>query len=233
MFSVYVDDVDDPATPHNSKAATGMVGLKNQGATCYMNSLLQTLYHLRKLRKAVYDTPTEREDTVSGVALAMQRVFYRLQSSDRAVATKELTKSFGWDNYETFTQQDVQELNRVLCDRLEDRMKGTPVDGTIKELFEGRIRSFIRCVDVEYASEREETFYDVQLDVKGCADIDASFEKYVAEELLDGEDKYDAGEEHGKQTAKKGVRFLAFPPVLTIHLKRFEYDMHTGNLTKV
>jgi len=36
---------------HDSKKETGFVGLKNQGATCYMNSLLQTLYHLPFFRK--------------------------------------------------------------------------------------------------------------------------------------------------------------------------------------
>ena len=35
----------------DSKKHTGYVGLKNQGATCYMNSLLQTLYFTNKLRK--------------------------------------------------------------------------------------------------------------------------------------------------------------------------------------
>ena len=30
---------------------TGYVGLKNQGATCYMNSLLQTMYHIPYFRK--------------------------------------------------------------------------------------------------------------------------------------------------------------------------------------
>lgn len=35
----------------DSKKHTGFVGLKNQGATCYMNSLLQTLYFTNKLRK--------------------------------------------------------------------------------------------------------------------------------------------------------------------------------------
>lgn len=36
-----------------------MVGLWSNGATCYMNSLLQTLWSLRQLRKAVYGMPTE------------------------------------------------------------------------------------------------------------------------------------------------------------------------------
>jgi ubiquitin carboxyl-terminal hydrolase 7 len=55
----------------------GMVGLCNQGATCYMNSMLQTLFHLPQLRKAVYDMPTAGEDGVDSVTLAMQRTFYR------------------------------------------------------------------------------------------------------------------------------------------------------------
>lgn len=38
-------------------------GLKNQGATCYMNSLLQTLYFTNQLRKAVYKMPTESDDS--------------------------------------------------------------------------------------------------------------------------------------------------------------------------
>jgi len=36
----------------DSKKHTGYVGLKNQGATCYMNSLLQTLFFTNQLRKA-------------------------------------------------------------------------------------------------------------------------------------------------------------------------------------
>lgn len=39
--------------------------------------------------------------------------------------TTELTKSFGWDSLEAFRQHDVQEFNRVLQDRLEEKMKAS------------------------------------------------------------------------------------------------------------
>lgn len=38
---------------YDSKMRTGFVGLKNHGATCYMNALLQLLYHINIFRKAV------------------------------------------------------------------------------------------------------------------------------------------------------------------------------------
>ncbi|KAE8806270.1 ubiquitin carboxyl-terminal hydrolase 12-like [Hordeum vulgare] len=135
----------------DSKKETGYVGLKNQGATCYMNSLLQTLYHMPYFRKAVYHMPTTENDMPSGsIPLALQSLFYKLQYSDNSVATKELTKSFGWDTYDSFMQHDVQELNRVLCEKLEDKMKGTVVEGTIEQLFEGHHINYIECINVDY-----------------------------------------------------------------------------------
>ncbi|KAL7584198.1 ubiquitin C-terminal hydrolase 13 [Lactuca sativa] len=218
---------------HDSKKETGYVGLKNQGATCYMNSLLQTLYHIPYFRKAVYHMPTTENDMPSGsIPLALQSLFYKLQYSDTSVATKELTKSFGWDTYDSFMQHDVQELNRVLCEKLEDKMKGTVVEGTIQQLFEGHHMNYIECINVDYKSTRKESFYDLQLDVKGCRDVYASFDKYVEVERLEGDNKYHA-EQHGLQDAKKGVLFIDFPPVLQLQLKRFEYDFMRDTMVKI
>ncbi|KAB2028150.1 hypothetical protein ES319_D05G079300v1 [Gossypium barbadense] len=218
---------------YDSKKETGYVGLKNQGATCYMNSLLQTLYHIPYFRKAVYHMPTTENDMPSGsIPLALQSLFYKLQYSDSSVATKELTKSFGWDTYDSFMQHDVQELNRVLCEKLEDKMKGTVVEGTIQQLFEGHHMNYIECINVDYKSTRKESFYDLQLDVKGCRDVYASFDKYVEVERLEGDNKYQA-EQYGLQDAKKGVLFIDFPPVLQLQLKRFEYDFMRDTMVKI
>ena len=42
------------------------------GATCYMNSVLQTLFTTNALRRAVFQMPTEHDDVSNSVALALQ-----------------------------------------------------------------------------------------------------------------------------------------------------------------
>jgi len=218
---------------YDSKKETGYVGLKNQGATCYMNSLLQTLFHIPYFRKTVYLMPTTMEDQPhKSIPLALQSLFYKIQFHANSVASKDLTRSFGWDTYDSFIQHDVQELNRVLCEKLEEKMKSTVVEGTIQDLFEGHIVNYIECVNVDYKSTRKEAFQDLQLDVKGCKNIYDSFNKYVEVENLDGENKYRA-EGHGLQDARKGVLFEDLPPVLELQLKRFEYDFQRDTMVKI
>ena len=47
-------------------------------------------------------------------------------------------------------QHDVQEMSRVLVDKLEEKMKGTPVEACMSELFEGKVKNYISCVNVQY-----------------------------------------------------------------------------------
>ncbi|KAM1524129.1 hypothetical protein ACFX10_008759 [Malus domestica] len=218
---------------YDSKKETGYVGLENQRQSGYMNSLLQTFYHIPYFRKAVHHMPTTENDMPSGsIPLTLKRLFYKLQYSDSIVSTKELTKSFGWDTHYLFMKHDVHEFNKFLSQKLEDKMKGTVVEGTILQLFEGHYMNYTDCINVHYKSERKESFYDLQLDVKGCRDVYDSFDKYVTVEHLEGDNKYRAGQ-YGLQVAKKGVLFIDFPPVLQLQLKRFEYDFVRDTVVKV
>jgi ubiquitin C-terminal hydrolase len=224
----------------DSRKVTGFVGFKNQGATCYLNSLLQTLYMVGAFRRAVYDMPLPDANVVdaggSEMSYALQKVFYELQHSSTTVKTKNLTKSFGWDNTDAFTQHDVQELNRIMCDHLHERMKKIrPNEPTtnVSKLFQGKILNYIECVNVDYTSTREEDFYDLSLNVKGCRNIYESFDKYCEVETLDGQNKYQAEGFSERQEARKGVWFSRLPPVLHLHLKRFEYDLQSGNQFKI
>ncbi|ODQ66799.1 hypothetical protein NADFUDRAFT_50704 [Nadsonia fulvescens var. elongata DSM 6958] len=216
---------------YDSKKVTGYIGIKNQGATCYLNSLLQSLYFTNQFRKVVYQIPTETETPNESVVLALQRCFYTLQTANYPLDTLELTRSFGWDSGDAFTQHDVQELLRVLMDSLETRMKTTAVEGALSDIFVGEMKSYIKCVNVDFESSRKEEYWDIQLNVKGMKNVEDSFKDYIQVEMLEGENQYQATG-FGLQDAKKGVVFQSFPPVLHLQLKRYEYDFQRDMMVK-
>eukprot|EP00300_Choanocystis_sp_HF-7_P014310 c18644_g1_i1.p1 GENE.c18644_g1_i1~~c18644_g1_i1.p1 ORF type:complete len:1059 (-),score=262.17 c18644_g1_i1:55-3231(-) len=219
-----------------SRQATGYVGLKNQGATCYMNSLLQTYFHIGQFREVVFGVPClpgpTDTDERPNLCFALQTVFWQLQHSSHAVDTKQLTRSFGWDSHDSFTQHDVQEMNAVLVDKLQEKMKQTPMEGEVSRMLEGKVLKYIRCLNVDYNSERVENILDIQLNIKGFENLTESLTKYCCEERLEGDNKYNA-ESHGMQDAIMGVKFKELPPILLMHLMRYEYDPETDTQVKI
>lgn len=215
---------------YNSKRVTGYVGLLNQGATCYMNSFLQSIFLTNEFRAAVYKIPTA--SVSSSIPLALQRIFYKLQTAVQPSSTIDMTKSFGWDSAESFMQHDVQEFSRVLLDDLESKMKGTDVEGTVERLFRGKLKNVLKCTQVEYESIREESFYDLQLTIKGVSNLEDSFRQYVANEMLCGDNQYRT-DDFGLQDARKFIEFEHFPPVLHIHLERYAFDMMAEATVKI
>lgn len=218
---------------YNSKIATNYVGLLNQGATCYMNSLLQALFHTPAFRRFVFQLPKMGEQNDGkNVTLNLQILFCRLQLSHHAVSTKSLTTSFGWTSADTFYQHDIQEFCRVLLDNLEGKVKGTELATFIPGLFRGKSRSFIRCINIEYESSRNEDFYDISLPIRGHKNLHDSFQAYIEKERLEGNNQYSAGD-FGKQDADMGTEFIELPKILHIHLKRFDFNYETLRMEKV
>lgn len=100
-----------------------------------------------------------------------------------------------------------------------DRKRFTTYNLTLKE------RKTVSVI----GGEAVQTIEDVHFGF--CVSVDESFRDYVTTEVLEGENKYDAGE-YGLQDAEKGVIFESFPPVLHLHLMRFQYDPITDCCVK-
>ena len=95
------------------KSSTGYTGITNQGATCYLNSLIQSLFMIPEFRIHLLRWQYSK-DQHGGEELCLtrqlQKIFAQLQLSVRgAITTVGLTRSFGWTSSESFIQHDVQE----------------------------------------------------------------------------------------------------------------------------
>ncbi|XP_027445989.1 ubiquitin carboxyl-terminal hydrolase 40 isoform X5 [Zalophus californianus] len=109
--------------PPAPREFTNLSGIRNQGGTCYLNSLLQTLHFTPEFREALFSLGPEElgsfEDKdkpdakVRIIPLQLQRLFAQLLLLDQdAASTADLTDSFGWtSNEEDFLDLTVAVKN--------------------------------------------------------------------------------------------------------------------------
>ncbi|OXB60407.1 hypothetical protein ASZ78_000813 [Callipepla squamata] len=225
-----------------SKSETGYVGLVNQAMTCYLNSLLQTLFMTPEFRNALYKWEFEEseEDPVTSIPYQLQRLFVLLQTSKkRAIETTDVTRSFGWDSSEAWQQHDVQELCRVMFDALEQKWKQTEQADLINQLYQGKLKDYVRCLECGYEGWRIDTYLDIPLVIRpygsnqAFASVEEALHAFIQPEILDGPNQYFCERCKKKCDARKGLRFLHFPYLLTLQLKRFDFDYTTMHRIKL
>ncbi|XP_063646957.1 ubiquitin carboxyl-terminal hydrolase 40 isoform X10 [Pan troglodytes] len=191
--------------PPAPREFTNLSGIRNQGGTCYLNSLLQTLHFTPEFREALFSLGPEElglfEDKdkpdakVRIIPLQLQRLFAQLLLLDQeAASTTDLTDSFGWTSNEEMRQHDVQELNRILFSALETSLVGTSGHDLINRLYHGTIVNQIVCKECKNVSERQEDFLDLTVAVKNVSGLeDALWNMYVEEEVFDCDNLYHCG----------------------------------------
>ena len=216
-------------------------GLSNQGATCYMNSLLQTLFMTPDFLSRLYQWKWDESRHSSKelcIPYQLQLLFCKLHlRQSNLIETTGLTRSFQWDLRECLQQHDVQEFCRELFAAIEESVKGTAQEKMITELYEGTYVDYVKCLKCGTESEREDKFLDLSLAVKGHNSYNDSIEKalkeYVKPDILTGDNKYHCENCAEKTDAKKGMKLKKIPYVLALQLKRFDLDYTTMQRKKI
>ncbi|XP_028251645.1 ubiquitin carboxyl-terminal hydrolase 40 isoform X2 [Parambassis ranga] len=224
---------DEPPPP---RGKSNLCGIKNQGGTCYLNSLLQTLLFTPEFREELFSLGPDElgcledkdkpEAKVRVIPLELQRLFARLLLVDQQSATTaDLTDSFGWNSSEGTNQHDVQELNRILFSALENSLVGTSGSTFIHRLYHGTIVNSIVCKECGNVSQRQEDFLDLTVCVCGVSSLEeALWNMFVEEELFEGNNLYRCAQCDRLVNAAKSAKLQKLPPFMTMSLLRFSFD---------
>lgn len=227
------------------KSSTGYVGLKNQGCTCYMNSLFQQFFMIPKFRHSLLSISPPGVEDMSEEELAdnlqyqIQLMFGSLQESEKkfydAIGFCKAYKDWEGQPMALGVQMDVDEFFNMLFDRQEDLLRTTPFTDLLRIFFGGvNVNQMIsKDPEVPYVGEREESWFTISVDVKNKKNLEESLASYCAGEMLEGDNKYYVEDFDKKVDALRRVCIKELPNHLIFHLKRFEFDLDQLKKVKV
>ncbi|KAI1765304.1 cysteine proteinase [Hypoxylon sp. FL1150] len=109
----------------------------------------------------------------------------------------------------------------------------SPGTGWVHDIFEGVLTSETKCLTCETASQRDETFLDLSIDLEEHTSVTACLQKFSAEEMLCERNKFHCDHCGGLQEAEKRMKIKRLPKVLALHLKRFKYTEDYSRLQKL
>lgn len=163
-----------------SRLATGYSGLKNEGATCYINSLLQSLFHTNEFRRIVYGLEIDSKSPMDSFAFWLKHIFYSMQTGEISeIRTKDMIDCFEWPEMTTTAQQDIHEFLRRLIDKIEQMVLDKVGQKQLTQLLVGELEIKTTCEKANVAKKRKDTFWDLPLSVEDDDEIYGAIHTYL------------------------------------------------------
>lgn len=185
-------------------------GLRNLGNTCYMNSILQSLYASEIYRSKILKTKFKE----NSVGQELKNLFIDLKEQNENVNTRPLVHIL---DINIRVQEDAEEFLLNLINKVDDSI--FLLDGNIdsenntdtttnrdKKLPSSSIKfkteQIIQCIQVDQMKRKQQTNIDLSLDFYGSENLTHAISRYFIPELLSGENQYRTAL-YGLQDAEK------------------------------
>eukprot|EP00985_Skeletonema_marinoi_P021097 scaffold12780_cov145-Skeletonema_marinoi.AAC.7 len=232
----------DPVTDGKTRISMPP-GLRNLGATCYLNSQLQCLAQNLGFVHGLFTwTQIGASNRMSQVLSHMQSILARMKYGPQSViCTNEFATALSLENDE---MQDPNEFARLLFDRMQESFRKSSdyrLETLLPSIFRGTSAYVTKCHECNGHSERQETFMDLSIPIVNveakCAgddvDVQRCLDAYLQPELLVGDNQYYCSTCAKKADASRSLVLETIPPVLNIQLARYVFDMATFSKKKL
>ncbi|KAF9907802.1 hypothetical protein EC991_010494 [Linnemannia zychae] len=230
-FAVFGKKTDPEVSRRKPNSPAGM---KNLGATCYANSLLQVWFHDLSFRDVIYRSrfSTEADKSLDSL-YQLQYLFAHLDCGIKDVYNPlSLVTSLKLD---TSMQQDAQEFCNLFMARIDSQLQSQEdvfLRTFIKNQFQGHYSYITTCKKCKKSSVRDCTFYELMLNIKDNCTLMDCIDEFIEAEDLVGSDRYSCSHCQSLQDATRRIKVERLPKVLNIQLMRFLYDTTTWTKKK-
>ncbi|CAB1351563.1 unnamed protein product [Coregonus sp. 'balchen'] len=193
-------------------------GLVNQGATCYLNSVLQVLFMTKDFREAVERSGQDQKT----VDFHLKSLFKTLKTSE--THTKDILSILGIGN--VYEQRDAAEYFENIL---------SMVNPYVSKIFKGHLRHTMRCSEGHVTSDETGPFWTLPLSMENPSDSNKTysvwegFEEFFKSSTVRGMHCDQCNE---KTDATIVCKMEHPPEILTLLLKRFKFDYSRKSYAK-
>ncbi|KAL0970202.1 hypothetical protein UPYG_G00238670 [Umbra pygmaea] len=195
-------------------------GLGNQGSTCYLNSVLQVFFMTKDFRGAVESHVSQDQKNID---FQLKSLFKTLKTSE--AHPKDILTILNISN--VYKQRDAAEYFEMILNK---------VHPDLSQIFKGHLRHTTRCSKRHVTGVETGPFWTLPLSLKALSESNKScsvrkcFEEFFQPLTVCG---IYCDQCEGKTDATIACELIQSPEILTLLLKRFEFDNHSMSYVKI